>query len=104
MMSVIEKAKKVFVHGGFVYSAMFGAACGIAGFAALVQYRAFKLYFSDIEYCRVNSRRFYLEKQTIFNNSLDEQLRGQRLAAMVQEYVPFDARQPFSELDPKYRI
>jgi len=90
--------------GAVPYSLLFGGTVGVG--LAGVMYAGRTAYVTnfDFEYYRNQSRRRYLDKQSIFFSEQDEEMKAHRLAALAAEYDPVAMRQPFQALDPKYRF
>jgi hypothetical protein len=90
--------------GAVPYSLLFGAAVG-AGLAGVVYAgRTLQVVLFDHEHYNAQSRRRYLDKQSIFFREQDETLKAHRLAALAQEYDPVALRLPFETLDQSYQF
>jgi len=90
--------------GAVPYSLLFGAAVGVGLAGVVYAGRTMHVVFFDHDYYKAQSRRRYLDKQSIFFREQDETLKAHRLAALAQEYDPVALRLPFETLDPSYRF
>eukprot|EP00933_Yihiella_yeosuensis_P065762 TRINITY_DN69738_c0_g1_i1.p1 TRINITY_DN69738_c0_g1~~TRINITY_DN69738_c0_g1_i1.p1 ORF type:complete len:117 (+),score=29.31 TRINITY_DN69738_c0_g1_i1:59-409(+) len=87
-----------------LYSLAYGAAAGVVLSGLVYAGRTLSIYCFDHEYCKLQSRKRYFEKQLLFTREQEETNNAHYLASLSSEYDPVATRMPFKALDAKYRF
>lgn len=86
------------------HSVLFGICGGLCYYSSYYLYRYIKITYFDTSYASNESRRRYMEKQTLFYNDLGYDLSTKYIGNLARYYDPIALRLPFQPLDDKYRL